>query len=170
MITSLLEVIQRVYIEMYPKRNIGLINFHTCERQLLADKTWVKTPLDDTGICFGIAMFVQDYLRLHGVTVEMVYLYRHYNAPGGDGYEDTLVHAVLLCDGKYYDARDCYGVDDINALHFIQTCDGLDTHYAVYPERGDTGSRDTIPNHITPALYAALEKTLHCTIPRRSIT
>jgi len=70
MITSLLEDINRVYVEMYPKRNIELINFHTCERQLLADKTWIKTPMDDTGICFGVAMFAQDYLRLHGVAIQ----------------------------------------------------------------------------------------------------
>lgn len=169
MITSLLEVINRVYIEMYPKRNAGMINYQTSERIYHPVQGWKNQPLADTGICFGIAMFVQDYLRLHGEEAEIVYLYRHYNAINGDGYEDTLVHGVVLYNGKYYDTRDSFGVEDIRALDFVRSCDGLDTHYPVYPERGDTGSRDPITNHITPELYAALEKTLYCTIPRRSI-
>lgn len=171
MIGSVLRVINAVYSELYPKRNVGMINRHTHERIDHGNGEWTRAPMDDTGICFGVAMFVQDYLRLRGETCEIVFIYRRYDAEEGDGFEDVLVHGLLYKDGKFYDTRDNAGVDSFEDITYIREFDGLGVkeHYLSYPERGDTGSRDSVPNRMSDSLYSALEKSLNCTIPRRSI-
>lgn len=46
------------------------------------------------------------------------FVVRSYNAPNGDGFEDTVVHAVLEHNGKFYDTDDFSGVSSFDALQF----------------------------------------------------
>lgn len=156
----------QAYMTLYPNRNVTMINSMTSTN----DKLRPNQYLDDTGICFGVAITLKTLLReKDNQTAEMVYIYRTYSAEGGDGFEDTLVHSALLFEGRYYDAVNSEGVKNVNDLWFIRSSREPDKHYAVHPERGDTGSRELIPNKITPELYALFEKNVEFTIPRLEV-
>lgn len=172
MIDSAFVGIRFAYMMLYPNYSLGMINRHTSERVDLGEGEWKRTDMVDTGICFGVAMVVQDYLRLRfQQESEIVYIYRRYDAEEGDGFEDVLVHAVLFAGGRFYDTDDFNGVEKFEDLTYIKSFDGLGVrdHYPVYAERGDTGSRDEIRNKISDKLHAAIENIFTISIPRRSI-
>ncbi|EBE0916453.1 hypothetical protein EXP36_00155 [Salmonella enterica subsp. enterica serovar Weltevreden] len=172
MISSVLTGVRLAYAGRYPGRALEMINRLGYVKEEHGNGEWTRTTMDDTGICFGIAMMVKDVLKNNFNTpCEIVYIYRRYNAEEGDGFEDILVHAVLWYDGKFYDSDDFTGVNKFEDLSYIRGFEGLGArmHYPSYPERGDTGSRDTIPNKITPELHEIIEKTIGFRIPRRNV-
>ncbi|EEH4091482.1 hypothetical protein G7554_000197 [Salmonella enterica subsp. enterica serovar Saintpaul] len=173
MIRELLSGVREAYALCYPNREVGLINRCSYQKRYIDnDGSWEREKIEDTGICFGVAMMVQDCLKLKfRVSCEIVYVYRRYDAEEGDGFEDVLVHATLFYNGKFYDTDDYVGVERFEDLAYIRKFDGLGVqmHYPSFPERGDSGSRDEIPNKITPVLYKAIENIFSFDIPRRNV-
>ena len=172
MIKSALYGIRQAYAMQYPRRNVGMINHYTQEKIDLGGGAWERRPMDDIGICFGVAMVVCDYLtQTFNLTPEIVYVYRRYDAENGDGYEDTLVHAVIYCDGKFYDTDDYSGVENFEDLKYLRDFndEGGQSHYPFYPARCDRGSRDEIPNKITDQFFASIELMFGVKLTKRCI-
>ncbi len=165
MITQTLQTIVEVYRTIYPDRDVGLIN------RMTRDKSTDWSTLLDSGICFGVAIMVKDYLSMHHQNASIIYIYRRYDAEEGDGFEDVLVHAVLECNGKFYDTDDVGGVCEFKDLSYIRNFDGLGVrdHYFTYPEREDLCTRDSVPNTISEILFSAINRRLNTTITRRSL-
>lgn len=158
-LTDYLQAFVLTYMKFYPNRNVGMINTltHGADRQ----------PLADTGICFGLALTLKALMKTkHCVTPELIYIYRRYDATNGDGFEDTLVHCVLLLNGWYYDAINSEGVDSFSSLWFVRGLYKPHEHYIVYPERAPLENTVTIPNNVTLALHQAFEKTIGFRIER----